>query len=103
MITYFSIGETKIYSKSFKIIPSLGVGNIEFIPCDSIWTGDCHIYRSNIKLLININSIEKVSTRSSMDEDNEEWKVLFEREKREFSYEYERKLENLLVKISKKS
>jgi hypothetical protein len=100
MITRFYLGKTKILTKKFSVIPAAGVGNLEFVPCDSIWTGDCHIYtayrakKEDIWLSTHISVIDQVATRSSLDEDDEEWKVLFKREAVEFSYEYEAKLDN---------
>lgn len=106
MITKFTIGQTQILTKDFRVLPSPGVGSIEFSLCDSLWTGSCHIYPSswkdNIKLTTHIGFIASVETRSSLDEDDEEWKIHFTREKdRLFTYEYEAGLTKIIEELSK--
>lgn len=105
MIVKFQCGQTILYSKKndFKIIPAAGVGNLKFLPCDSIWTGYCHLspdFDTTTTLSVHVSNITSIKTRSSLDEDDEEWKILFQREDRPFSYEYENDLENLITEIN---
>lgn len=104
-IVAFSFGDTVIYSNNFTVIQSPGVGSILFKTLsDGIWTGYVHLYPSRwndeVNLSAGIGSITKIATRSSMDEDDEPWNVLFKREIRPFSYEYEAQLELLIKNIS---
>jgi len=88
-------GEAFFIASEFKIIPAMGVASIECEIIDSFWTGKMHV---NIQgtIVVQISNISQISSRSSLDEDDEEWKVLFRRERKPFSYEYERELENLI-------
>lgn len=107
LIAKFECGKTKILSKvgDFSVTPAPGVGSLNFLPCDSIWTGDCHLWPSHEEsfLSVHISSIDSIATRSSLDEDNEEWKVLFTRDKdRLFTYEYEKGLTDIIRLLSQK-
>lgn len=102
MITLITCGETKIFASKFHIITAPGVGSVQIDEfATSIWTGDVHIWPApNAKASIHIGDISSVETRSSLDEDNEDWQTHFTREYKPFSYEYEAELTKILVKVS---
>jgi len=54
-----------------------GIGDIGIVPAEGIWTGEAHLYTS--KVFVHFGNVKMIETRSSMNEDNEPWKVLWTR------------------------
>src|SRR5258708_1398809 len=101
MIVKFQFGNGFLHAKKFNIIPAMGVGSVEVTKfCDSIWTGDAHLWPlADSKISLHISSITSVKTRSSLNEDDEEWVVHFQRENLPFSYEYEYHLTKIIERL----
>lgn len=78
-----------------------GVKSIDFSLLEMFWTGYFHIFApKNSILSFQTTEIDSIYSRSSLDEDDEEWKLLFNRENKVFSYEYENDLALLISKLS---
>lgn len=82
-----------LIGKHVKVHPSPGSGKIELSHLDEIWAGDMHFYADSIR--VQSSDIRRVETRSSRNEDDEEWKLLWQRDK-PWCYEDDWELQNVL-------
>ena len=106
MFIRFLLGDfrhTELDVSKFSIIPAVGVGAVSCIVEGPIWTGSVHLWLDKgDSVRFQISNIIQVSTRSSLNETDEPWKVVFLRKEQPFSYEYEEGLTKILRGILKR-
>ena len=89
--------ENHIVCSEFTVQRSIwhGTGEITFTNIDTLWFGNTHLWTPSVSL--QSSEVQQVYTRSSLDEDDEEWLLLWERNG-PWSYEGDHELELLLIR-----